>query len=437
MFKYFLFSDTLTKRLPAIRLYMSSTSLLMAGLVAQSIGFIILARWLGSEQFGHLAMVTAATNLGASWCGLGSGEAMRRRVGREPSLYPDMLGHCLIVLMISGAALTAVMSATIGFSVRIVSDPAENYITVTLLVSSNVVLYTGVTLAEQILLTHSQFTRANLLISGLGMARAIAAIVACLGFGIESLSAWAWWNLATLAAGSLASACLLFRYGAPRWRLLRGEIPFGVTLSISNSIAALRQNVDLLALSATAPPQVVGAYGVARRVLGIAMVTGASLDRLVYTKFAIAGKSGPAATLALAQRYAPYAIGLTGLTSAAIFVLAPVLPVLFGNGFGDMVWIVRALCWTLILTAVQFIAFDAINAADRHRIRLIVGTVVSVAGAVLIVGFSLAFGTTGTFIAVYVAEISTAVALWMTLKVLSDRQRRQNSISARDATPAE
>ena len=438
MLKYVLFSDTLVKLLPAIRLYMSSTSLLMAGLVAQSIGFVILARWLGSEQFGLLALVTAATNLGASWCGLGTGEAMRRRVGREPSLYPDMLGHCLIVLMISGAVLTAVMSATIGFSVRIVSDPAENYITVTLLVSSNVVLYTWVMLAEQILLTHSQFTRANLLISGLGMARAVTAIVACLGFGIESLSTWAWWNLATLAAGSLASACLVFRYGPPRWRLLWGEIPFGVTLSISNSIAALRQNVDLLALSATAPPQVVGAYGVARRVLGIATVTGASLDRLVYTKFAIAGKSGPAATLVLAQRYAPYAIGLTGLTSVAIFVFAPVLPVLFGSGFGDMVWIVKALCWTLVLTAVQFIAFDAINAADQHRIRLVVGTVVSVAGAALIVAFSLAFGTTGTFIAVYAAEISTAVALWITLKVLSDRQqRRQNSISAHSATPAE
>ncbi len=195
--------------------------------------------------------------------------------------------------------------------------------------------------------------------------------------------------------------------------------------------------MDLLALSATAPPQVVGAYGVARRVLGIAMVTGASLDRLVYTKFAIAGKSGPAATLALARRYAPYAIGLTGLTSAAMFVLAPVLPVLFGNGFGEMVWIVRVLCWTLILTAVQFMAFDAINAADRHQIRLVVGTVVSIAGAVLIVGFSLAFGTTGTFIAVYVAEISTAVALWITLKVLSDRQRHESSISAHGATLAE
>jgi O-antigen/teichoic acid export membrane protein len=165
-------------------------------------------------------------------------------------------------------------------------------------------------------------------------------------------------------------------------------------------------------------------------VLGVAVVTGASLDRQIYAKLAIAGKSGPAATLCLARRYVIYAIGLTGLTSMTIFVLAPLLPLLFGKDFDDMVWIVKVLCWTLILTAVQFVAFDAINAADQHRVRLIVGTVIGLAGAALIVGLSLAFGTTGTFVAVYAAEISTAAALWTTLKLLSDRQQRRQSISS-------
>jgi O-antigen/teichoic acid export membrane protein len=437
MFKYKFLFDTVAKNLPAIRLYMSSTSLLIAGLAAQSVGFVVLARSLGSEQFGHLSMITAATNLGAAWCGLGTGEAMRRRVAREPSLYPEVLGHCLIILIVSGVVLTAMMSAAIASSVTIVNDRAQNYVVVTLIVSCNLVLFTWVGLTEQILLAHSQFTGANFLNFGFAIARALAAVVACLGFGIESLSAWAWWNFATFVAGSLACVCLLSRYGAPRWCLLRQEIPFGVTMSISNSIAALRQNVDLLALSATAPPQFIGAYGVARRVLGIAQVTGASLDRLVYTKFAIAGKTGPSATLVLARRYVLYAIGLTGFTSIAIFVFAPVLPLLFGNGFGDIAWIVKALCWTLILTAIQFIAFDALNAADQHRIRLLVGTVVGVAGAALIVGASLGFGITGTFATIYVTEISSAAALWATLKVLSDRQQRKQPVSADGAAPAE
>jgi O-antigen/teichoic acid export membrane protein len=433
--KQFLF-DAVIRSLPAIRLYITSTSLLAVGIAAQSIGFIVLARWLGSDQFGHLSMITAATNLAGAWCGLGTGEAMRRRAGRDPALYPQLLGHSLILLLVSGAVLTLIMSTAIAASITIVTDPVENYTVIALLVSSNIVLFAWIGLTEQILLAHSQFTRANLLNSGFGIIRALAALVACFGFEVDSLSSWALWNFAAFAIGSLACVCLLFPYGAPRWRLLWDEIPLGVTLSISGSIAALRQNVDLLALSAIAPPHLVGAYGVARRVLAVAVVTGASLDRLIYAKLAIAGKSGPAATLRLARRYVVYAIGITGITSMAIFVLAPLLPLLFGKGFGDLVWIIRVLCWTLILTAVQFVAFDAINAADQHRIRLVVGTVVGLAGAALIVALSLAFGTTGTFVAVYVAEISTAAALWATLKLLSDRQQHASILSA-GAKPAE
>jgi O-antigen/teichoic acid export membrane protein len=424
------FPDAVIKSLPAIRLYLASTSMLTIGIAAQSIGFVVLARWLGSDQFGHLSMITAATNLGGAWCGLGTGEAMRRRAGREPALYPQLLGHSLILLLVSGAVLTLVMSVAIASFITIAANPVESYAVIALLVSSNIVLFAWIGLTEQILLAHSQFTRANLLNSGFGIARAVTALVACLGFDIDNLAAWALWNFASFSVGSLTCACLLFRYGAPHWRLLWDEIPLGVTLSISGSIAALRQNVDLLALSAMAPPHLVGAYGVARRVLGVAVVTGASLDRQIYAKLAIAGKSGPAATLCLARRYVIYAIGLTSLTSTTIFVLAPLLPLLFGKDFGDMVWIVRVLCWTLILTAVQFVAFDAINAADQHRVRLIVGTVIGLAGAALIVGLSLAFGTTGTFVAVYAAEIATAAALWTTLKLLSDRQQRRQSISS-------
>src|SRR5215475_10256307 len=102
------FVGAVIRKLPAIRLYISSTSMLTVGIAAQSVGFIVLARWLGSEQFGHLSLITAATNLGTAWCGLGTGEAMRRRAGRNPSLYPTLLGHCLILLFVSGAMLTAV-----------------------------------------------------------------------------------------------------------------------------------------------------------------------------------------------------------------------------------------------------------------------------------------------------------------------------------------
>jgi O-antigen/teichoic acid export membrane protein len=422
-----------TQKLPAIRLYARSTGMLMAGIFAQSIGFIVLARWLGSDQLGHLATITAVTNVGGAWCGLGAGEAIRRRVGRDPSLYRAMLGHSLILLSVSGAILTALLSAGIAFMIKVASDALENFEAILLLVASNMVLFAWIGLTEQVHLAHRQFAAANWVNASWGITRAAAALVACLAFGIDSVLAWAVWNALVSVLISFVCAATLSRYGAPQWRLLREEIPLGATLSMSASVAVLRQNADLLALSAVATPHFVGAYGVARRVISTATVAGSSFDRLIYAKLAIAGTNGPSETLRLARKYVVYGIGLTGMTSAAAFLASPFIPLLFGSDFTDAVWIARLLCWTLILTPIQFIAFDALNAAEQHRIRLVVGTAVGLTGAALIVALSFAFGTTGTFVAVYLADISMAGALWQTLKFVSDRHAPRSS--ARENVP--
>jgi O-antigen/teichoic acid export membrane protein len=396
--------------------------MLTAGIFAQSLGFVVLARWLGSEQFGHLATITAVTSIGGAWCGLGAGEAMRRRVGRDLALYQAMLGHSLILLSFSGAILTVILSVAMALVIQVAPDPVDNFVAILLLVTSNMVLFSWIGLTEQIHLAHHQFDAANRVNASWGITRAAAALIACLGFGINTVLAWAAWNAATSVLVSFVCASAISRYGAPQWRLLREEVPRGATLSMAACTAVLRQNADLLALSAVAPPHLVGAYGVARRIISTATVVGSSLDRLIYTKLAIAGAKGPSETLQLAKKYVIYGIGLTGVASMAVFLACPLLPIFFGSDFVDAVWITQLLCWTLILTASQFIAFDALNAAEQHHIRFLIGTGVGLAGAALIVVLSMAFGTTGIFVGVYVAELSTAVALWQTLRIVGGRR---------------
>jgi O-antigen/teichoic acid export membrane protein len=410
------------QKLPAIRLYARSTGMLTVGIFAQSLGFVLLARWLGSDQFGHLATITAVTNVGGAWCGLGTGEAIRRRVSRDPSVYPAMLGHMLILLFLSGAILTALLTVVMASVITVAPDPAENFETILLLVTSNMVLFSWIGLTEQVHLAFRQFAAANYVNASWGITRAAAALIACVGFEINTVFAWAAWNASTSVLLSVACASAISRYGAPQWRVLREEVALGATLSMSACTSVLRQNADLLALSAVAPPHLVGAYGIARRIISAATVVGSSLDRLIYSRLAIAGAQGASETLQLAKRYVLYGMGLTGMASAGVFVASPLLPLLFGSDFADAVWITQILCWTLILTSTQFIAFDALNAAEQHHIRLLIGTAVGLAAAALIVGLSLAFGTTGTFVGVYLAEVSIAMALWQTLRFVGGRR---------------
>jgi O-antigen/teichoic acid export membrane protein len=405
---------------PAMLLYASSTGSLMVGLIAQSVGLVVLARFLGIEQFGILMTITAVTNLGGQWCGLGAAEAMRRRTARDLSVYPLLLGHSLILILATGIVITILLTLGLMFFFDRLSDsPVHKLSIILILVPSNVILWNWIGLVEHIFLARWKFTLANAVNAGFGIARALAAVIACLGFGVQTLENWAIWHGTVHVAVSVACVAAIWTYGAPRWRVLLDELPLGTTLAGSYFLTSIRQNIDVMALSALTTPAIVGAYGVARRVLGAAIVSSGSLDRIIYSKLAIAGQRGPSATLPLAQRYVIYAALLSAATSVGLFIIAPLLPSIFGKDFGSAVEILRTLCWTLVFAAVQFIAVDALTAADEHRIRVVAGGIVTVLGAAILVVLTHAYGLHGTFVGVYLSEGFLAVVLWTLLISLS------------------
>lgn len=420
------FVKFISERLPGILLYINSTASLFIGIAAQTIGFIILARFLGTEQYGHLATISAAANLGVPWCGLGASEAMRRRVSRDHNAYATMLGHCLIILGVSGLAISIVLSIGLALFVRVVPDPINNLVVIGLLVSCNTILYTWLVFVEQIFLAHSQFKRANIVNASFGIARALTIVVACLGFGVDTLKSWALWNAGGYVVASLAGVAAIWHYGKPRWQLIRDELTLGATISGSGFLWAVRQNVDVLALSVVEAPSVIGAYGIARRIIGTASTVGASLDRLIYPKLAVAGKRGPVATLELARRYVAYGLAIAIPTSTAIFLFAPLLPWIFGAGYSSSVLMLKVLCWTIVLSIVQNVAFDALNAAEQHRARFVAGTAAGVFGIVTIGLLTYLYGIRGAFVGSYISDGIMVIALWRTLFILARHIRRSS-----------
>ena len=418
------FVNSLQKRRATIQLYVVSTGSMIIGLGAQSLAFVIIARHMGRAEFGQLATVTAAASLGTAWAQLGTAEAMRRRVGRDASIYQSMLGHCITLIFGLGAVLTVLFAVAVSFFVHATNEPIANLGIIGLLVVCNLVMYPWILLTEQIFLAHNNFIRANLTNAGFGTLRAVTALVACTGFGVDTLSSWALWNFGAYLLGSIACAFAIFPYGSPRLGILREEIPVGVTFGVFGFLSALRANVDVLALSAIAPAAVVGTYGLARRVVAIAVVTGASLDRIVYSRLVVAGKQGPAATFELARRYAVYIVGLTGATALGLYVLAqPLLPLVFGSTFVEAIGILKILCWILPLLGLQNIAFDALNSANLHRFQVNISAVAVLFGATSVAILTHYFSVDGTLLGVYIADISLAIALWAGLVMISGRQR--------------
>jgi O-antigen/teichoic acid export membrane protein len=228
------------------------------------------------------------------------------------------------------------------------------------------------------------------------------------------------WSFAGYVVIALIAVLPIASFGAPRWRIMREELPLGISRSASSFFMVLRVNVDVLAMGALLSPTAVGIYGVAKRFVTASFVIGGSFDRLIYNRLAIAGRGGPSQTLGLARKYVAYAIVIGVATSTLLFALAPALPWIFGKDFGESILLVKILCWILIPIGIQNVAFDALGAADRHRIRMISQGSATIAGATLIVVLTYLFGLWGTCIAVYATDLLVAAALWITLTSARD-----------------
>jgi O-antigen/teichoic acid export membrane protein len=404
-----------------IAAYLGSVLTLCTGFVGHSLGFIVLARKLQSSDIGHLAMISAASSLGSVWCELGVIEMARRRVGRDVNAYPDVLGHALMLIFGIGVVISIVLAIGLALIFRVEPTFRESLIVLALIVPGNVVLYLFIVFSEQMIVARGNLLRGNIINAGYGLARATAVCIACFGFGVSNLIGWAPWHFAFNLIMSIACVLGMWEYGRPRWVLLREEVPRGATMSIWRFLHILRQNVDLLALSAVASPAFIGNYSVARRVLGAASLVGEALDRVIYSRLAVVGRQGVRATTALVKRYALYLSGPLIATSVGVFLAAPLVPLVFGAKYGDAVYVVKALSVIIVACGLQNLAFDALNASERHYARLVVNIVAGCVGCALIVGGAYVYGVKGALVGVVAAEVFVAVALWATLTWLARR----------------
>lgn len=408
--------------------YAGSFGSLVLGTLGQIASVLILARHLGAYQFGLLMTVIALALVGLNLCGIGAGEAMVRRVARDPAMYPSLLGHNLILVLGSGVVITAVLVGVTPIVAPEVWNQPHPLITLTLLVTSQVIGFRWVMMVDQVFLAHGRYGTANLITAGNSLLRAAAAAIAFLVFDASSLAEWAVWLFAATMAAVLVTLWLIRPFGRPRWQIIRSELPLGLHYSTPAFFLAFRQNADLVSLGAFSNPAIVGAYAFARRANDQAIVAIDALTRIIYPGLAVAGTEGAAKVVPLAARYTFMALLLALGTSVAVFLVAPLLPLILGEDFAPSVIFLRILCWIILVKAVQAVAYDSLGAIEQHRLRARLYNFGSIIAVGLIAGLTYLFGWEGTLAGVYAAEIGISTALWVAL--LAIRKREGDSMPA-------
>jgi O-antigen/teichoic acid export membrane protein len=398
--------------LPMLLSYVASGGSLVISSAAQLLTFAILARWLGVHEFSVFVAITAIANIAVHLCGLGSMECLVRRVARDRSIYPEMLGHNILLTAASGVALVLAGVVVLPFFFTLAADPVTNIAVVTLMLITNIVLVRVIVLTEQIFIAHSDFASANTVVVGFAVARTVAAALACVLFSVSTVAAWAVWQFLCHVLVALACLWAIRSLGRPRYRIVREEIPQGLYFAIPFILHALRQNADLLVLSLVATAEIVSSYSVARRMLESSYLSVEALNRLIYPGSARMSAAGLHHALQRVLRVLAAAT-IIGLAAAVtIFLLAPILPYLFGQDYVSLVGFVRILCWVVVPLAIWSVAVEALGASGYHAPRATVMGLGSIAGAGLAAWASWYAPPIGTFISFYVIEIAMVVIAW-------------------------
>lgn len=415
--------------LPMVMSYLASGGSLVLGSAAQLLTFAILARWLGVHEFSVFVAITAVANIAVHLCGLGAMECLVRRVARDRAIYPQMLGHNVILTVASGAALVLLGAVVLPFFFTLSPDPVTNVAVITLMLVTNILLVRVIVLTEQIFIAHTDFASANKVVVGFAAARTVAAALACIAFGVTSVASWAVWQFLCHVLVALLCMRAIRRLGAPRYRIVREELPQGLYFSIPFILRALRQNADLLVLSLVTTAEVVASYSVARRMLESSYLSVEALNRLIYPGSARATAAGLHHALHRVRRVLAAAIVISLAAAVTVFVLAPVLPYLFGKDYLSLVGFVRSLCWVVVPLAMWSVAVEALGASGAHAARATVMGLGSIAGAGLAAWASWYAPPMGTFLSFYAIEIAMVVASWSVFLHLVRRDRRQAALT--------
>ncbi len=337
-------------------------------LFIQASYFIMLARFLGTENYGAFVSITALGGLFRPFASCGTGDLLIKNVSRNRNIFSEYWGNSLFVIVVSGFILTGLFLLIHDY----VLPPQISLIVILIISISDLIFTLVIDTASKAFIAIDKVSIAaqiGILLSLKNLC-AIVALVLC--FKERNLITWSLLYFAfTLLAASITFILVNKIIAAPKLGLskLKSEWHEGFYFSISLSAETVNQNIDKTMLARLSTLDATGLYSAAYRLIDIAFIPVQSLMGAAYTKFFQKGVAGISGSINFAIRLSGIS-GLYGIIAGlGIYFLAPVVPYILGN---DYVGVIAALHWLAplpFLMSLQYFAADTLTGAGFQGMR--------------------------------------------------------------------
>ena len=338
-----------------------------AMVVTQAAYFLVLARLLGSAEYGIFVGATAMIAIFGNFSSLGSGMVLLRYVSTHQNRFATYWGNAIVSTLLTG--LLVVAAAALGGASLLHRQVPGLLVMIAV---GDCIFVRLADCAGQAFQAMERLRITAFLNALTSMFRLIAAVTLWLMRGHTTAPVWAAASMSVSGLAVLAALiAVTVKIGRPQFRprLLLDRLGEGFGFSIAYSTTSIYNDVDKALLTRYGMYAASGAYSVAYRIIDLACIPVRALHAAALPRFFRAGASTPGGSAAFArqilQRTFPWGI----FAGIALFVAAPLVVPILGNSFAATVPALRWLAFIPALRALHLSAGDAITSGGHQRWR--------------------------------------------------------------------
>jgi O-antigen/teichoic acid export membrane protein len=339
-------------------------------IIFQSFYFVLLAKLLGSTEYGLYAGAFALVSILSQYSSFGSTIVLLRYVSRDPSLFSIYWGRTLATTVLVGSASTAIVCLIGPHLARTYSHGVLAAVAVSDCLLAQLTAASGCAFQA-----HQKMHVTALLNALSNILRAAAAGYLLLIWRHASASEWIGVVLGVAIFNAIVSICFVsYHFGPPRFsfRLAGGRLAEGAVYAVSGSTTNIYNDVDKTMLVHYGMAVGNGVYTMAYRVIDVAMIPISALQAAAFPRFFQEAEGGVRRVVAFAFRILRKTLPISVLSALVLWCSAPLIPHLLGSGFSGSVQALRILALLPLFRTLQYSAGDALTSSGHQPLRLAV-----------------------------------------------------------------
>jgi O-antigen/teichoic acid export membrane protein len=388
-------------------------------MLLQAIQFLLLARALGSDEFGRFASVAAITSALAPFSSLGLGNVAILRISRGEGTPHTSFGNALMVTAIAGVIC---LGGALLIGPAALRQPGT-WLLILLLGLSELLLAKCVDMTANVFFGLEKHGIAMLLYNLQMAGRTLSAAVLYWAWTHPTALDWAQLHVISGVLTATIALCVGVRLiGTPQLQLasaLSGS-KIGVFFSLMFSARSVQADADKAILARDAGTATAGAYTAAFRLAYLVCLPVMAVQTALQNRTFRAGHTdGLTGAMTVLRRLVVFGGLYCVVLGIAMYWSGPVVPWLLGESYRQSTEILHWLCLLPLLIVTQTLCSDALSSVNaQHRVAFWHS-----AAAAIVIALNLVlvprFGWQGSVLATYATQCFLVVGLVAAMVILN------------------